>query len=210
MSLNSPSIEDLMFSWGVIRETDTHLSEGMWGCHGVCRCMGLRRGGLLPISPSTQWWPGQHDLRGTKANIFFFITLLLFKYSWLHFRPTTPHPTPAKSTSLPCFHPPPWFCPHVLYSSSWKPFSPLSPPTSQTNKDIHLWLINMNRVSFPPTELFSKNLHCELRLAWPWLAPWLFIYQWGWWGPVSDREKMKPRELNLMFERQNLYTRILV
>ena len=36
------------------------------------------------------------------------------------------YPTPAKPTSLPCFHPPPWFCPCVLYSSSWKPFSPLS------------------------------------------------------------------------------------
>ena len=28
------------------------------------------------------------------------------------------YPTPAKPTSLPCFHPPPWFCPCVLYSSS--------------------------------------------------------------------------------------------
>ena len=35
-------------------------------------------------------------------------------------------PTPANPTSLPCFYPPPWFCPCVLYSSSWKPFSPLS------------------------------------------------------------------------------------
>ena len=40
----------------------------------------------------------------------------------------SPPPTPAKPTSLSCFHPPPWFCPCVLYSSSWKPFSPLSPP----------------------------------------------------------------------------------
>ena len=32
------------------------------------------------------------------------------------------YPTPAKPTSLPCFYPPPWFCPCVLYSSSWKPF----------------------------------------------------------------------------------------
>ena len=36
------------------------------------------------------------------------------------------HPTPAKPASLPHLHPPPWFCPCVLYSSSWKPFSPLS------------------------------------------------------------------------------------
>ena len=32
--------------------------------------------------------------------------------------------TPANPTSLSCSHPPPWFCPCVLYSSSWKPFSP--------------------------------------------------------------------------------------
>ena len=28
------------------------------------------------------------------------------------------HPTPAEPTSLPHLHPPPWFCPCVLYSSS--------------------------------------------------------------------------------------------
>ena len=39
------------------------------------------------------------------------------------------YPTPAKPTSLPCFHPPPWFCLCVLYSSFWKPFSPLSLPS---------------------------------------------------------------------------------
>ena len=33
---------------------------------------------------------------------------------------------PLYPTSLPCFHLTPWFCPCVLYSSSWKPFSPLS------------------------------------------------------------------------------------
>ena len=57
-------------------------------------------------------------------HFFFFlfsIILLLFNYSCLHFLPT-----PAKPTSLPCFHLPPWFCPCVLYSSSWKPFSLLS------------------------------------------------------------------------------------
>ena len=40
------------------------------------------------------------------------------------------HPTPAEPTSLPCLHPPPRFCPCVLYSSSCKPLSPLSPPHS--------------------------------------------------------------------------------
>ena len=55
--------------------------------------------------------------------------LLMFNYSCLHFLPS-PHPTPDKPTSLPCLHPPPWFCARVLYSSSWKPRSPLSPPHS--------------------------------------------------------------------------------
>ena len=47
-------------------------------------------------------------------KILFFKITVLFNYSCLHFLPTTP-PTPAKPTSLPCFHPPPWFCPCVLY-----------------------------------------------------------------------------------------------
>ena len=40
------------------------------------------------------------------------------------------HPTPGEPTSLPHPNPPPWFCPCVLYSSSWKPISPLTPPRS--------------------------------------------------------------------------------
>ena len=28
------------------------------------------------------------------------------------------YPTPDKPTSLPCLHPPPWFCPCVIYNSS--------------------------------------------------------------------------------------------
>ena len=43
--------------------------------------------------------------------------LLSFHYICLCFPPTAT-PTPAKATSLPCFHPPPWFSPCVLYSSS--------------------------------------------------------------------------------------------
>ena len=38
------------------------------------------------------------------------------------------HPTPAEPTYLPHLHPPPWFCPCVLYSSSCNPLFPLSPP----------------------------------------------------------------------------------
>ena len=57
------------------------------------------------------------------------------------------HPTPAKPTSLPCFHPTHWFCPCVLYSSSWKPFSPLSLPHSPL-AIIRLFLTSMSLVIF--------------------------------------------------------------
>ena len=57
------------------------------------------------------------------------------------------HPTPANSTSLPCLHPPPWFCPCVLYSSSWKPLSPVSPPHSPL-AIVRLFLTSMFLVIF--------------------------------------------------------------
>ena len=57
------------------------------------------------------------------------------------------HPTPAKHTSLPCFHPPRWFCPCVLYSSSWKPFSPLYLPPSPL-AIIRFFLTSMSLVIF--------------------------------------------------------------
>ena len=79
-------------------------------------------------------------------NLFFF-TLLLFSYSCLHFLPNTSPPTPAKPPSLPWFHPPPWFCPCVLYSSSWKPFSPLFLPSSPL-AIVRLFLTSMSLVIF--------------------------------------------------------------
>ena len=57
------------------------------------------------------------------------------------------YPTPAKPTSLPCFHSPISFCPCVLYSSSWKPFSPLSPPHSPL-AIVRLLLTSMSLVIF--------------------------------------------------------------
>ena len=56
-------------------------------------------------------------------------------------------PTPSKPTSLSCFHSPPWFCPCVLYSSSWKPFSPLSPLSSPL-AIVRLFLTSMTLVIF--------------------------------------------------------------
>ena len=57
------------------------------------------------------------------------------------------HPTPAEPTSLPHLHPPPWFCLCVLYSSSCKPLSPLSPPHSPL-ATVTLFLISMSLVIF--------------------------------------------------------------
>ena len=52
--------------------------------------------------------------------IFIFIYLFIFYcYSITVvclFSPSL-HPTPGEPTSLPHLHPPPWFCPRVLYSS---------------------------------------------------------------------------------------------
>ena len=57
------------------------------------------------------------------------------------------HPTPAEPTSLSHLHPPPWYCPCVLYSSSCKPLSPLSIPHSPLAID-RLFLTSMSLVIF--------------------------------------------------------------
>ena len=57
------------------------------------------------------------------------------------------HPAPGEPTSLPCLHPPPWFCPCVLYSSSCKPLSPLSPPHSPL-AIVRLFLTSTSLVMF--------------------------------------------------------------
>ena len=76
-----------------------------------------------------------------KDFIYLFIYLFIFAISFFKnfycysitvvclFSPSL-HPTPAEPTSLPHLHPPPWFCPCVLYSSSCRPLFPLSPPHS--------------------------------------------------------------------------------
>ena len=57
------------------------------------------------------------------------------------------HSTPAEPTSVPRLHPPPWFCPCVLYSSSCNPPSPLSPPHSAL-AIVRLFLTSMSLVVF--------------------------------------------------------------
>ena len=55
--------------------------------------------------------------------------LLLFNYSCVPFLPIPP-PHPSWTPLPPHLHPPPWFCPCVLYSSSCNPLFSLSPPHS--------------------------------------------------------------------------------
>ena len=57
------------------------------------------------------------------------------------------YPTPVEPNSLPCLHPPPCFCPCVLYSSSCKSRSPLSPPYSPL-VIVRLFLTSMSLVIF--------------------------------------------------------------
>ena len=57
------------------------------------------------------------------------------------------HPTPSEPPSLPHLHPPPWFCPCVLYSSSCNPLSPLCPPHSPL-AIVRLFLTLMSLVIF--------------------------------------------------------------
>ena len=82
-----------------------------------------------------------------RCFLFFFFNFYCYLITvvWL-FSPSL-HPTPASPTSLPHIHPPPLFCPCVLYSSSCKPFSPLSPPHSPL-VIVRLFLTSMSLVIF--------------------------------------------------------------
>ena len=81
--------------------------------------------------------------------LFFFFFKNFYCYSitviWI-FSPSL-HPTPAKPISLPRLHPPPWFCPCVLYSSSCNPLSSLSRPHSPVTI-VRLFLTSKSLVIF--------------------------------------------------------------
>ena len=83
----------------------------------------------------------------------FFYYYYFFKFIYFYsvtivciFSPSL-HPTPASPTSLPHLYPPPCFCPCVLYSSSYRPLSPLSPPHSPV-AIVTVFLISMSLVIF--------------------------------------------------------------
>ena len=90
------------------------------------------------------------------------------------------HPTPASPTFLPQLHLPPWFCPCVLYSSSCKPLSPLSPPHSPL-AIVTLFLISMSLVIFCLLFSFVDYVPVKGEIIWylsltAWLiSPFIFF-----------------------------------
>ena len=52
------------------------------------------------------------------ARIVFFFNFYCYSITAVCLLSPSLHPTPGEPTSLPHLHPPPWFCPCVLYSSS--------------------------------------------------------------------------------------------
>ena len=75
------------------------------------------------------------------------------------------HPTPANPTSLPHLYLPPWFCPCVLYCSSCKPLSPLSPPHSPL-AIVTLFLISMSLVIFCMLFSFVDHVPIKGEIIW--------------------------------------------
>ena len=74
--------------------------------------------------------PVSHTSQGSSFRIFLKKLFYWFSITVVCIYPPSLPPPQAIPASLPCFHPP-WFCPCVLYSFSWKtlPSSlPLSPP----------------------------------------------------------------------------------
>ena len=110
----------------------------------------------LGIKPVHRWFTGPCAIHwAPPARVicwlfsFFFLILIFYCYSITVvclFSPSL-HPTPAEHTSLPHLHPPPWFCPCVLYSSSCNPLSSLSPPHSPLTI-VRLFLTSMSLVIF--------------------------------------------------------------
>ena len=81
-------------------------------------------------------------------KVSFFGFVLFFNYfTSVQLQLSSFTPTPAITTSLPCFNLPPWFCPCVLYRCSWKLSSPLSPPHSPL-VTVRLFLISVSLVIF--------------------------------------------------------------
>ena len=93
----------------------------------------------IPLSAlSTTFWRAMYE---------FFFNFYCYSITVVCLFSPSLHPTPAEPTSLPNLHPPPWFRPCVLYSSSCNPLSSLSPPHSPL-AIVRLFLTSMSLVIF--------------------------------------------------------------
>ena len=81
------------------------------------------------------------------THFFFFLSFSCYSITVVCIFSPSLQPTPAEPTSLPCLHPPPWFCPCVLYSSSCNPVSQLSPSHTPL-AIVRLFLTSMSLVIF--------------------------------------------------------------
>ena len=72
--------------------------------------------------------------------LFFFFNFYCYSVTVVCIFSPSLHPTPTKPTFLPNLHPPPWFCPCVLYSSSCKPISPLPSGYCYIVLNFNVWL----------------------------------------------------------------------
>ena len=115
-----------------------------------------------------------------KHKEFYFILFSIFKLFYfcsitvVCILPPPLYLTPAKPTSLPCFHPPPWLCPRVLYSSSSNPLSPLSLPHSPL-AIVRLFLTSMSLVIFCLLFSFVDYVPIKGEIIWYlFLTAWLF------------------------------------
>ena len=81
----------------------------------------------------------------TVSLTFFFFNFYCYSITVVCLFSPSLHPTPTEPTSLPRLHPPPWFCPCVLHSSSCNPLFPLSPRPPAI---VRLFLTSMSLVIF--------------------------------------------------------------
>ena len=82
--------------------------------------------------------------------------------------------SPANPTSLLHLYPPSWFCPCVLYSSSYRPLSPLSPSHSPV-AILTMFLISMSLVIFCLLFSFVDYVPVKGEIIWYLsLTAWLF------------------------------------
>ena len=82
-----------------------------------------------------------------RYSSFFFFNFYCYSITVVCLFSPSLHPTPGEPTSFSHLHPPPWFCPCVLYSSSCNPLLPLSPPHSSL-AIVRLFLTSMSLVIF--------------------------------------------------------------